>query len=98
MNKTCEVIAGTTPTFSLPPPICEPIAPSLGRFHQVMRPTEALTISNIKLSTIIFNLDDMVGKHAVLRLSLGAAIAMHHGLAPATCPSDNLGSPGSELK
>ena len=62
-----------------------------------MLTAKALAIVYIQQRTTICDLDDVVGKHAVLWVATGATFTMHDSLASSSCTSDDLGSPGSEL-
>jgi hypothetical protein len=64
----------------------------------MMRATQALAIGNVEWWTTITDLNDMIGKHAMDRLSLGASIAVRNGFAPATCSSQDPGTPFTELR
>jgi hypothetical protein len=56
-----------------------------------------LAVLGIKWFTAIFDLDDVVGKHAVLWVAPGASLAVLDGFASGPGSIDDLGPPLSEL-
>gem|GEM_PF-6603002 len=65
------------------PPCCS----GGGRLGRVMGAAKALSVVRIEPRAAVFDLDDVVGEHAMTRLSFPAALAIDHRLAspPSAC-------------